>query len=413
MPLQENIPTVAGFSFMYIIFGVLGGYVLLTRPSALARISVHPVFLAAYTLLCLGLLIESMHSSSSYFELRRFGYMVAGAIVIASLCRDRPALQLSIYGYLITGIWMSAFLILGFYDSLEEATALSLHEANTVRAEIFESNSLATGLNEISFTTAQSVVVALALALTAFTSLRRILFLGIAIICAVATFIPMSRGGILIAFISYAAVMLTHRGKRMRAIIATVILGAGILTWVPHVALTRVLSSMSSSYYSSLISPAYQVEADGRSRIFSAAIEHLPEYLWTGIGAGNFWGWWGSSNGFGTNYSTVGAHNGLLQVMIYWGLPGLLVLIAVIWTAYRCLPKASGADSLSLSLLGISITLLLWMMISHTLHSKVFSLGLGLLVGTRCWIWPNGIVQPTFRQIRQHCYIKRSRAGTV
>ncbi len=407
MPLQENIPTVAGFSFMYIIFGLLGGYVLLNRPRALAKISVHPVFLAAYVLLCLGFLIESMHSYSSYLELRRFGYMIAGAVAIASLCRDRWALQASLYGYLVTGIWLSVFLILGFYDSFGGATAINLDEATTVREVIFENNPLATGLNEISFTTSQGLVVALSLALTAVTSRRRILFIGIALICAVATFLPMSRGGIMVALISYAAIMFKHRSKRLWAIITTFVLGLGILTLVPHVALTRVLSSMSLSYYSSLVSPVYQAEADGRSRIISAAIEHLPEYFWTGVGAGNFWSLWGISNGFGSNNSISGAHNCLLQVTIYWGLTGLLVLILLMWCAYRCLPKRSGTDSLSLSLLGISITMLLWTMFTHNLYSKVFSVGLGLLVGTRFWIWPDGIVHPPFRQIRQLCNIKR------
>lgn len=354
---------------MYILFGVLGAYVFLSQPMALVRMAIHPVFLAAYALVGLGYLIESMHVGPDYFELQRYRYMVIGGVVVAALCRDRRALQASLYGHLVAAIWLSVFLIVNFYSSLSGATATNLREASRVRRLTFAENSLAANLNKMTFQVAQGVVVAVALALTTNSWVRRNVFLGAALLSLVATFVPMSRSGVVIAIVSCLVVLFAYRGKRMRALMLAVALGTGILIWAPEATLIRLASLTTSSYY--------EEEADGRARIYAAAIEHLPEYVTAGVGAGNYWRWWGKTNGFGT----VGAHNSFIQVTIYWGIMGLLALFVVIWQAYRCLPKRSGADPLSLGLLGISISLLLYMMVTHNLYTKEFSLGLGMLAG--------------------------------
>lgn len=388
LPLQEQIPSLGGFSIIYLIFGVTGGYVLLTRTHALVKVSTHPVFLAAYLLLVVGFVMESMHANSDYFELRRYVYMIGGAVLVASLCTDRQALQAGFYGYLLASALLSVFLILTFYGSFEGATATNLREASSIRGDIFRENPLSGNLNTMAFQAAQGVVVALTLALTAVSARKRYLFLGVALLCLVAAFLPMSRSGIMIALVSCATVMIAYRGKRMRALVVAVVLGAGVLLWAPDLAFTRLSLSMTSSYYR-------EPQADGRASVYAAVFEHLPEYVATGVGAGNFWGSWTYSKGFGGS----GAHNCFVQVTIYWGLMGLLALIGVTWLAYRCIPKRCGSDALSLGLLGIAISSLLWMLVMHNLYAKEFSLGLGLLVGARSWIWPDGIVR-SWRELR-------------
>jgi O-Antigen ligase len=391
LPLQEQIPNVRGFSIIYLMFGVLGVYVLLKRSGSLVRVSTHPVFLAAYVLLSVGFLMESVHTNSDYFELTRYAYMIGGAILVASLCTNRQALQAGFYGYLLASVLLSAFLILTFYGSFQGLTATNLREATSIRGAIFRENPLTANLNTMAFQAAQGVVVALTLALTAVAAWKRYLFLVVALFCLVAAFLPMSRSGIVIALVSCATVIVAYRGKRMRALVVAVVLGIGVLIWVPDLAFTRLSLSMTSSYVEN-------PKADGRASIYAAAFKHLPEYLLTGVGAGNFWEGWGYTRGFGH----VGAHNCLIQVTIYWGVMGLLALIAVTWLAYRCLPKQSGSDALSLSLLGIAVSLFLWMLVMHNLYAKEFSLGLGVLVGARAWIWPAGKVQSTLKQRPAH-----------
>jgi hypothetical protein len=122
---------------------------------------------------------------------------------------------------------------------------------------------------------------------------------------------------------------------------------------------------------------------EGRARVYTAAIEHLPEYLGSGVGVGNFWGPWGKRSSFGG----LGAHNGFIQVTIYWGLAGLLALAAVIWQAYRCLPANCGKDVIGLCLAGTAVSLFMMLLITHNLYIKEFSLGLGMLVGAQRWVW--------------------------
>jgi hypothetical protein len=318
-------------------------------------------------------------------ELKSYGYMFAGAVVIASLCRDRQGLRAGLYGYLLASIWLSVFLILNFYGSFGGAVATNLQEAGAIRGAVFANNPLIANLNTMAFQTAQGVIVALALSLIASSSRQRNLFLGVALFCLVATFVPMSRGAIVITAASCAAVMFAYQGRRIRTLIVAVVLGAGALVLAPEAAFIRLSSSMATSYY--------QEEEDGRAKIYMAAVEHLPEYMMTGVGAGNFWDWWAESHEFRSHDGPSGAHNCFIQVTLYWGLAGLLTLIAVIWQAYRCLPKRCGADALSLSLLGLGMSLLFYLMVVHTLYTKEFSLGLGMLAGARSWIWPNGIVQ--------------------
>jgi hypothetical protein len=381
LPLDDHIPTVAGASIMFIMFGILAAYAFLTRVRALSRTWLHPVFLAAYSLLIFGVLVESMHPESRYRELISYGFMILGGICVASLCRDQQALRFGLYGYVVGSVWLALILFLTTYGALQGAVASNYSEASMVRHEVSEGIGLEGDLNVLAFLVIQGGVVALALTLTARSVLRRVVFLGATLFCSVATFLPMSRGGMIILFCSCMTVLLTYRAQRLRAMVMAFVLGAGTLMWVPAVVFSRMDGL---------------TEGKGRSQIYIAAVTRIPDYLVTGVGAGNFYKSWGYNNGFGT----VGAHNIFLQLTIFWGLLALLALLVLIWQAYRCLPKGCGDDALTLCLPGIAISLLLMMMVSQVFYDKWYSLGLGLLVGVRCWIWPAGVVESATRQRR-------------
>jgi hypothetical protein len=381
LPLDDHIPTVAGASIMFIMFGLLAAYVFAFRVRALARTWLHPVFLAAYSLLVFGLLVETLHPASRYRELLSFAFMILGGICVASVCRDPLALRTGLYGYIAGSVWLSLLLFLTTYGALQGAVATNYSEASMVRHEVSEGIGLEGDLNVLAFLTTQGGVVALALTLTARSLFRRLVFLGATLFCAVATFLPMSRGGMIILFCSGMTVLFAYRAQRLRAMVMALILGAGILTWVPAVVFSRMDGL---------------TEGKGRSQVYTAAITNIPNYLVTGVGAGNYYKSWGYSHGFGT----VGAHNIFLQLTIFWGLLALLTLLVLIWQVYRCLPKGCGNDALTLCLPGIGVSLLLMMMVSQVFYDKWYSLGLGLFVAVRYWIWPSGVVEPATRQRR-------------
>ena len=372
LPLEDHLPTIAGFSVLFILFGVLGLYNILFRLRALRTVVVHPVFLTAYFILILWTLIETIHPHPSYSELSRFGFMIAGAALIASLCRDQRALRIAMYSYVIASMWLSALLFLSSYGFLQGASADDYNQASQVRAEAAKEIQLHVDLNNMATYTAMGAVVALALALTARKASWRYLFAAASAFCVIATFLPMSRTGIVVVAVATLVVLWTRRAQVARTLFIATILGAAIMVWVPEVVFSRM-----------------SVSEGARTRIYTVAFDHLAEYIVTGVGAGNFWESWGYDNEFRGpgGEGTLGAHNSFFQVTLYWGMVGLLGLCVLIWQAYRCLPKQCGEDSLTLCLVGIAMALLLVLFFFNSFYEKWYSLGLGLLVGAHCWVW--------------------------
>jgi hypothetical protein len=384
-PLEPYLPVFGGVTTPYIVFAISAGYVLLHRPGTLARAWSHPVFLAAFVLLILGVLIESAHPLSSYIEVFRTGQAFIAAICVASLCRDRRALRASIYSFLIVGVMVSIFLFFTGYGALQQTTAADFAEASAVRGRVFED----VQANTVPVFAAQGAAVALALGLTARSPRRGMLLLGIALFCLVGAFLPMSRGGMVIVVASCASVMFAYGVRHVRVLLIATALAIGVLIWVPEAVLARM----------TVKHEFHEGEGGSRTRIYKAALGHLPEYILIGVGAGNFKGPWGEKSAYyNKRYGVVyGAHNAFIQVAIYWGLAGFSVLIWVVYLTYRCFPRGGNKDALVLCLYGIAVSLLLHMMVAHGLTFKGYSLGLGLLVGGRLWIWPKGIV-PSLRR---------------
>jgi hypothetical protein len=386
LPLQDHIPAVAGFSIIWIVFAVIAVRLLVSQPHALFKTWSNPLFLSVYVLLIAASIVESIHPKSSYYEIARIGQMVAGAILVASLCRDRMALRSGIYGYLIAGIWLSLLLYLTSYGALSGITisdtaGLSYAEVTQMRTGLFKDNPLQANLNLMALIAAQGAVVALAMMMTSSTAKRRIIFSACALFCLIATFLPLSRSGVVIVAIASACVMFSCGFKHSKTILIACLIGACIPVLVPDVVWSRMRFSVGQG--------ATQMK-DGRAQLYTRLIQHFPEYAISGVGAGNFT----ESREIKERLTGgTGTHNGFLHVTVYWGLLGLLMLIAVVVQVLRTVPRKARNDELALCLVGISVTLLGLLMVIHNLYSKEFTLGLGLLVGSRVWIWPTGKVQ--------------------
>jgi hypothetical protein len=389
--LRQYLPSFDGMSVPYLMFAILACYALFGRPKALARTLHHPVFLAAFALILLGFVIEFTHDLARYTHLTRMASMFVAAMVVASLCRDRRALLACISGYLISGVVVGILFFFTSYGTLRTATSTDFQEASQVRAEVF--TDIEGNLNELAFSTAQAAALALALALTARSPLRRKLFFGLALFCGIATFLPMSRGGMVIVGASCSAVMYMYGVRNVRVILVATALAVGGLILVPGAVLSRFSLSMET--------PSGKMEA--RGRIYKAAIDHLPDYIILGVGAGNFAGPWGMQSqyfdrGFKEKRGGVkGAHNAFIQVTIFWGLPALVMLIVLVYQAYRCLPRGGGRDILVICAYGLAFSLLLRMMFTHGLAEKQYAVGLGFLVGGYLWVWSKRLLPPLGR----------------
>jgi O-antigen ligase len=391
--MEEALPNPGGYSFVFFLFAISSMYIVFQRFGSIAQVWNHPVLLASYVLILLGLILEGSSPFASYRQIIRIAQMFIGVIVIATLCRDTRALRVCILGYILVGIYLAVYLFLSSYGALQEATATDFNEASQARAEVFQENTpLKANLNRLAFFLAQGTAVALAIALGARSAFVRYGLFGVMALCFIASFLPLSRSGTAIALIACMAVVLAYLGANRRAalqrftLIIVVMLGLGVclLLWVPQAAFSRFTV------------PAARPDGttDARTRVYQAAWNHLPEYGLTGVGAGNFWdGPWGKHSEYFKRHGVLGAHNCFIQITIYWGLPGLFALINVIRYAYKCLPKECGNDSLSLAVFGMAVALFGVMFVSHNLEFKGFSLGLGILISAQHWIWPAGGLQ--------------------
>lgn len=384
VPLEKHVPTVAGMSLSFLIFAVLAAYIIVNRPRKLGEIWYHPVFIAAYAFVGVAILLEFSSPLSKYEETIRFAQMIGGAMCVAVFCRDRSGLTVGLYGYIGAALWVSTVLCLTSYGMLKEVGATnSFQEASKLRSQL--DMGITANLNALAFVCTQGAIVAFALALSDRFKQFRILLLGIGIFCLVAAFLPMSRSAAVISSVSAATILYAHGVKQGKTLIFAAILGISIYILVPDAVWSRMT-------FSSEVGASGRQEA--RARIYTTALNHLPEYIIAGVGAGNYYGRWGVEKGFGSRVSgmVVGAHSTFLQIAIFWGVLGLFMYSWFIWLVYRSIPLRCGRDELSLALLGIMVSLAMLILDSHSFYDKWFAFGIGMLVGARQWIWPRGIV---------------------
>jgi len=399
---EEQLPGIGGFSVTFFLFIISGIYVVIQRFGSLVRVWTHRIFLVSYALIFISVLLEAYSPSPRYSEIIRIAQMFVGAVVLATLCRDVKALKTCLFGYILVGILTSLYLFLSSYGALQGATAVTFDEASQLRNEVFQDEKM--NLNSLASFIAPAVGAALALALMSPSALVRYSLFGIMTMCFIASFLPLSRGGIGMTLIACMAVTLAYgRANRVassqrfiRIIVLLLGLGMCMLLWVPQAVFSRL------SFHATP-AKSYEDGSEARVKVYRAALVHLPEYWLTGVGAGNFWGSWGKRSQYQilSSGSVLGPHNCFIQITIYWGLAGLLLLLSIVYYAYKCLPEKCGNNALSLAVLGITASLFVHMWVSHGLYFKGFSLGLGILIGMQCWIWPEGEPQVLGRVIRK------------
>lgn len=375
IPLDSNLPTPGGASIPAIVFMFVFGYLVLCRPGAFLRSAKCPVFVAGYIFLATALVMEIWHGSFDFREIVRIFVFLLSGVAVAAVCRDRSALYSCMSGYVLASLFLAPILMLTLFGVLSGAEVTDYQEASVLRAKVGHKTGLHTNANSMAASLAQGTLVAVALAMFAKTTFKKIGFLGLSFVFGLAAFLPMSRSGVLILFVSLATIIYVYGALNPKVILTCFVLSVGLLAVVPNAVLTRLTVSTEPT----LGGGAYE---DSRMDLYSLAIEALPEYIWTGVGINAFYGEWGEKHGL---YAAL--HNCYLHVSVLWGLPGLFAFLALVWQAYRCLPKHSGADPLRLCILGLAVSALIVTFFSHEFESKKFSLILGMLAGADLRIW--------------------------
>ena len=386
LPLENYFPAVAGMTVNFLMFTVLAAYIVMNRPRILGEMWCHPVFIAAYIFIGVSALLEFSSPLSRYGDLMRFGQMIGGAVCVAVLCRDRSALTVGLYGYIAVALYVSVVLFSTGYGTLQGMPADDFDEASKLRSEAYGQKPLGANINGLAFLCAQGAIVAFALALSDRLKHLRLLFLGMGAFCLIGSFLPMSRGVVVVLLVSFAAILYVQGFKYGKALILASILGMSVYMVVPDAIWGRMVYSTEEKHG----------KQESRAQLYTTALNRLPEYFVAGVGAGNYFGKWGIEKGFDRHHDgvvfAIGVHNSLLAVAIYWGVLGLLMFLWFMWCVYRAIPLRCGHDALSLALLGIMVSIGVYLLQIHGFYDKPFAFGVGMVVGARQWIWPKGIV---------------------
>lgn len=387
LPLQEYLPHVAGMSASFLIFAVLAAYAIVNCHRNLSVVWLHPVFIAAYVFIGVSVSLEFSSPLSKYTEIVRFGQMIAGAVSVAALCRDRATMAAGLYGYIATALWVAVVLYLTSYGTLQESAASDFQEASNVRDQVLGDNPLGASLDGLAFTCAQGAIVAFSLSLFERLKHLRPLLLGIVAFCLIASFLTMSRGAAVVCLVSFSAVSFTYGARFGKVLMMACILGMAVYMLVPDAVWSRMMFSTERGEGGKM---------ESRARLYDLAIARFPEYIVAGVGAGNFSQDWAYKKWYtkkiGGVTVPIAAHNTPLAIAMYWGVLGLSVFMWLIWLVYRSIPAGCGRDELSLALLGVIISVGLNLLQMHNFYDKQFALATGMLVGARQWIWPRGIV---------------------
>ncbi len=386
LPLENYYPPVAGMTVSFLMFGVLAAYVIVNRPRTLGGIWYHPVFIAAYAFIGVSALLEFSSPLSRYVDIIRFGQMIGGAVCVAVICRDRSALTVGLYGYITTALWVSIVLYSTGFETLQGMDADGFDQSSRLRNQAFGDKPLGAGINGLAFLCAQGAIVAFALSLSDRWKHFRIRLLGAGAFCLIASFLPMSRGVAVVTLVSFATILYAQGFRYGKGLIFAAILGMSVYMVVPDAIWGRMVFSTETK----------NGKMESRAQLYATAFDRLPEYIVTGVGAGNFFGKWGLEKGFARSHQGVtiahGVHNTFLAITIYWGILGVLMFLWIMWHVYRSIPSRCGYDELSLALLGISVAIGLFLFQTHGFYDKPFAFSIGMVVGARQWIWPTGIV---------------------
>jgi hypothetical protein len=291
-------------------------------------------------------------------------------------------LTAGLYGYILAGLWVAVMLYTTSYGRLQETNAEDFSEASKARSEAFADKPVEANIDGLAHVCIQGAIAAFALCLSGRWKHFRLPLLGITAFCLIASFLPMSRGAVLMGLASFAAILYTRGIRHGKALMFACVLGLGVYMLVPDAVWSRMEYSTQTNYG----------KMESRAKLYTNALNRLPDYIMAGVGAGNYWGDWGTTKGFSAHGHVVGAHNTLIQIAIYWGLFGLLLYLLILWYVYRAIPLRCGRDELAVALVGLLVSLGILLFQSHNFYDKQFALGVGMMIGARCGIWPLGVV---------------------
>jgi O-antigen ligase len=349
--------------------------VLCTRFQIWVRMIKHPIFLTGLGFLAWAAFIEILHSSPDMELLIRVFQMLLFATFVAAALTNERSFQGVLTGIAIVSSLVAIYLIGSFYSSVN-IRVTDFRAADQLRSDVFVDMLLEENLNKIGWTAAMGAVIAFSRFFTVKSYGKRLFWVAVYLTCAVGAAVPLSRGALIGVFSCSGLILLREfrKTKRGGIVILSIVLVGTIFALVPDAVLTRLTSSAT-------LEGVDDSRAETRKKIYTVAYDSISDYWAFGVGAGNYSSW-GERRGLTLkgNKPVPRPHNGFLAAWIYFGLPGLLLLVLTCVVAGRKFMLSSNTLSESNALFGLLVLCVLWLVASHVLYNKEFGLILGLVM---------------------------------
>jgi len=376
---EPYLPFFGGTSTAFFVFSFIMAYVLFTRLKAFKKIVTSIYFLAVIFFVVICLLMESIHSYPDYVYIFRFLNMSLGMFCISVLCRDKAAIDVTIYSFIFCSAGHSLYMMIGPMNFLRSLSARGFDEASKARIQAFEHLTIHDHLNDISIFSGLGALLGIVTWFYETNKLKRAGLVVLIMLSIIGIFLPASRTGALVFFVSLAIFVYKSRIKIRKWALPLAIFAVLLFFLVPEVVWVRITS---------IGRFAELREVDSRAKMYTAILDILQQYFLTGVGCGYYWKQWAVDNGL-TNimdiYEPLAPHNAFFQVWIYWGLPAFLTFIYMMYILSRALDKNiinhRQKASLYIFILIIPIVFLFYPRFYH----KAFSVGVGIMLAARYW----------------------------
>lgn len=376
---EANLPSPGGASTPFLIFGFTMVYLSFTRFKTLLRLFSSKYFIASMGFAVLCIFMETLHPFASYDFVFRFVNMTLGMFGIAALCRDRKAFDVALFTFILASALQSLIIITGTAPLLRSFTASGFSDASHARLMAFEEFYLRGNLNDISYFSSIGAIIGIIWAYYEEVKWKKYLLIALTLPSVLGVFFTASRTGAVVFFTSFLIFIYKSKLNLKKWIFQTLILLIFIIVAVPDVVWVRL---------SSLVRLTELRSEDSRSKVYIAVLNNIDQYALTGVGSGNYWQSWAVKAGITNRYTTdtaMAAHNAFFQVWIYWGLPAFLFFLYLLYLFSQAIDKNVKNDRRKTCLYVFIMIIPLIFIFYHSFYHKSFSIGVGMLLGSRFW----------------------------
>ena len=376
---EANLPNIYGASTPFLLFGFTFAYLAVKRLNTLVRLFSGKFFIACLSFAVLCVFMETLHPFASYDFISRYMNMVLGMFCIIALCRDLAAVDIALFTFILASAFQAFFIITGTAPLLRHVTADNFSDASHARLMAFEEFYLRGNLNDISYFSSIGAIIGIIWAYYEQVKWKKIGLVVLTIPSIFGVFLPASRTGAVIFFTSFLLFMYKSKIKIRKWIFALPVLLIGLIMAIPDFVWVRL---------GSLVRLSELQEEDSRTKVYKAVLKNIDQYIFTGVGSGNYWNGWAVNAGITNRFTTdmaMAAHNAFFQLWIYWGLPALIGFIYLMYMFSKILDRNIAGDRRKTSIYIFIMIIPMIFVFYHSFYHKSFSIGLGLLLSMRFW----------------------------